>query len=325
MKHLTSTFIFLLLVLHSLGVHSKTILTVDYFDRYEQNESNIVFSKPILPKASRVNKNASNSFDIDFSIVGDNIPENGIASAYTSHTFRIEGDGNQNITNGKWTFVLLSTDDSDIVVKQLEGNQPFLIDAVDNPDNYRISVNGGISGKVIFMGLVNGQSFKIIYNLTLDLKPKIFSVDYTKSMNEGNASYNVNCKVDYQGAGGLYVSLEEEYSSLLRSQFVREPYLAHFSFDNISSHYYAWIDIKAENEYGSDTYTIELPPIDSTETKLINPEIKENITSIKVYNTGGLYLKTIQGLGETINMPSGVYILNFYNCDKLVKSSKLFK
>ena len=90
---------------------------------------------------------------------------------------------------------------------------------------------------------------------------------------EENASYNVNCKVDYQGAGGLYVSLEEEYSSLLRSQFVREPYLAHFSFDNISSHYYAWIDIKAENEYGSDTYTIELPPIDSTETKLINPEI----------------------------------------------------
>ena len=91
MKHLTSTFIFLLLVLHSLGVHSKTILTVDYFDRYEQNESNIVFSKPILPKASRVNKNASNSFDIDFSIVGDNIPENGIASAHIHFVLKVMG------------------------------------------------------------------------------------------------------------------------------------------------------------------------------------------------------------------------------------------
>ena len=52
---------------------------------------------------------------------------------------------------------------------------------------------------------------------------------------------------------------------------------------------------------------------------------KASFDYIKVYNAGGLYLKTVKSLGETINMPSGIYILNFYNDNKLVKSSKLLK
>ena len=130
--------------------------------------------------------------------------------------------------------------------------------------------------------------------------------------------------MDYKGAECLYVSLEEEYSSLLRSQFVREPYLAHFICSNISSNYYAWIDIRAENKYGSDIYTIELPPLSNSakrklSNRIIPQKATENITSIKVYNSNGFYLK------ETISMSSGIYILNFYNGDTLVKSSKLLK
>lgn len=325
MKHLMCSFIFFLLAsLYSQDVYSQTILTVDYFRNSQKGGSASVSTKSILSKASSVHNNVAILSEVDYSIVGDNIPENGVTSAYTSHSFHIEGDGNQNITNGNWTFVLPSTDDSDTVVKQSVGNQSFLIDAVDNPNRYRIN-NGCICGKIIFTGAINGKSIKAEYNLTLELKPKIFYVDFTKNINDGYASYNVNCNVDYKGAESLYVSLEEEHSSLLRNQFVREPYLAHFSFNNISSNYYAWLDIKAENEYGSDTYTVELPPIDSTKTKLVIPERKENFTFIKVYNTGGLYLKTLKGLEETIYMPSGIYILNFYIGDKLMKSSKLLK
>lgn len=267
---------------------------------------------------------------IDFSIVGDNISENGITSAYTSHTFHIEGYGSENITNGKWTFILPSNDGNDIVVQQSEGNLSFQIEAVNNPDLYRINVNGDIYGRIVFTGIINGKSIKILYNLTLELKPKISSVEFTRCNNEGNASYNVNCKVDYKGAESLYVSLEEEYSSLLRTQFVREPFFAHFSCNNISPNYYAWIDIKAENEYGYDTYTVELSPVSQSINTIMGNmtsiiKTKASFDYIKVYNAGGLYLKTVKSLGETINMPSGIYILNFYNDNKLVKSSKLLK
>ena len=136
--------------------------------------------------------------------------------------------------------------------------------------------------------------------------------------------------MDYKGAECLYVSLEEEYSSLSRSQFVREPYLAHFTCSNISPNYYTWIDVTVENEYGSDTYTIELPPLSNLAKKKLSrraipQKVTENITSIRVYNSNGFYLNTIKELEETINMSSGMYILNFYNGNTLVKSAKLLK
>ncbi|WP_373272923.1 hypothetical protein [Prevotella histicola] len=36
-------------------------------------------------------------------------------------------------------------------------------------------------------------------------------------------------------------------------------------------------------------------------------------------------MKTIKDIKETISMSSGIYILNFYNGNTLVKSSKLLK
>lgn len=266
----------------------------------------------------------------DFSIVGDNIPETGITSAYTSHSFLIEGSGKQFITNRKWTFVLPSTDGSDVIVKQSEGDLFFSTEEIGQPNDYHININGDIYGKIIFSGDINGKPLRMVYNLTLELRPEISIVDFNKKTIDGYNSYNVNCKVDYKGAECLYVSLEEEYSSLLRSQFVREPYLAHFICSNISSNYYAWIDIRAENKYGSDIYTIELPPLSNSakrklSNRIIPQKATENITSIKVYNSNGFYLKTIKDIKETISMSSGIYILNFYNGDTLVKSSKLLK
>lgn len=77
-------------------------------------------------------------------------------------------------------------------------------------------------------------------------------------------------------------------------------------------------------------YTIELPPLSNSakrklSNRIIPQKATENITSIKVYNSNGFYLKTIKDIKETISMSSGIYILNFYNGDTLVKSSKLLK
>ena len=52
---------------------------------------------------------------------------------------------------------------------------------------------------------------------------------------------------------------------------------------------------------------------------------RQRVTSIRVYNSNGFYLNTIKELEETINMSSGMYILNFYNGNTLVKSAKLLK
>ena len=126
--------------------------------------------------------------------------------------------------------------------------------------------------------------------------------------------------------------MEEEYGSTLRNQFVREPYLAHFICKNITSPYYAWIDIIAENQYGSEIYTIELPPfnnqrsISENRPKSINNTLnKDEFSKIRIYSTNGNYIKTISQLGETKSLPSGIYILEYYKGDTIVRTSKLIK
>lgn len=191
-------------------------------------------------------------------IVGDNIPDSGVASAYTSHMFRLDGAGKDNVSNAKWQFYLPSVNGVETLQKSAEGCMSFGIDAVSEPDNHAVSVDGEISGKIVFSGVLDGTAVNLQYNVTLELRPSILEVSVDRRKN--GDSYDAICEVGYKGADYLYVTLEEEYGSTLRSLFVREPGQAHFVYGNITSSYYAWIVIKAENQYGSDVYTVELPP-----------------------------------------------------------------
>ena len=109
----------------------------------------------------------------NFTIVGVDIPETGITSAYTSHSFNLEGKGKQYLNNRKWTFSLQSSDGSDTVVKETYGDLNFSIDPLKFPNDYNVNINGDIYGKIIFTGDINGENVRIVYNLTLELMPEI--------------------------------------------------------------------------------------------------------------------------------------------------------
>lgn len=213
--------------------------------------------------------------------------------------------------------------------KSEEGTLSFNIDKISNPDNYEINVNGDIYGKIIFTGLLNGNLINLQYNVTLELKPSISNVTFVKQDNGNENSYDIVCKVDYKGSDYLYVTLEEEYGSSLRSQFVREPYLAHFVCSNITSPYYAWVDIKVENQYGNDVYTIELPPYLKNQQNSVSNKISslsdDDFTRIRVYKSNGCYVKTIKEDAEIYELPSGMYILEYFRGNSKIKTSKLLK
>ena len=264
-------------------------------------------------------------------IKGSDIPESGITSAYTSHLFYIDGEGKDQINNTKWAFYLPTIDGKEALIKSEEGTRSFSIDKICNPEYYANNVNGGIYGKIIFTGQLNNTMINLQYNVTLELKPSISKVTFVKQNNGKDNSYDVVCKVDYKGSDYLYVTLEEEYGSSLRSQFVREPYLAHFVCNNITAPYYAWIDIKAENQYGSDVYTVELPPYYTTRSlpNSISNKTRSlknnNYTRIKVYNSSGYYIKTIQKNTEIEALQPGIYLLEYIKEGSKIKTLKLVK
>ena len=98
----------------------------------------------------------------NFTIIGVDIPETGITSAYSTHSFNLEGNGKQYINNRKWTFLLPSSDGSDTVVKETYGDLNFSIDPLNFPNDYHVNINGDIYGKIIFTGEINGKHVTIL-------------------------------------------------------------------------------------------------------------------------------------------------------------------
>lgn len=259
-----------------------------------------------------------------FRIKEIDIPESGGASAYMQHSFIVEGNNAGDIRNGKWTFFLTSADGDEVTVETAEDGIRFDVAPVSELDGYRVDDDGSLSGKIVFNGDIGGRSVDLAYDVTLDLKPSILNVSFVKQDNVGRDSYNVECEVRYVGADYLYVTLEEEYGSTARSQFVREPYLAHFSCRSITSPYYAWIDIVAENKYGRDLYTIELPPYVQADIDNRNVRIDpDGSREIRVFDIGGQYIRTMNALSETRSLPGGLYILRFCEGGEVVRTSKV--
>ena len=259
-------------------------------------------------------------------ITGNDIPESGLASAYISHSFRIDGEGIGNITDGKWAFVLPSSNGEETVVKSAEDGLTFDIDSLSNPDDFTISKDGIICGKIRFSGILDGHAVDLQLDVTIDLKPLISNVTCETQKIEGYDSYNAFCSAEYKGADYVYVGVEEEYGSGKMTQFLKKPYSGRFVCRDITSPYYAWIDIEAVNKYGRTVYTIELPPFDDQQTAIDNSVGDDNVYSeIKVYTADGISLKSISDVSVIQSLLPGMYVLKCYRGDKVVRVSKFVK
>lgn len=262
-------------------------------------------------------------------IIGEGIDENGLASAYESHTFTLQNHNGGTITDALWTYALPLQNGKDTVISQSSNSLPFNIEAIDNEDKYRINMNGDISGKIIFTGKINGKEVKDIFYLSLELKPRIKAVNIIKK--ESNApldSYNLYYTVEYVGSDHLFIQIEEEYGTGASSKFVYEPFFAHVVSKYIIAPFYNWVDITVENEYGKDIYTIELPPYTGSDTKALplnKPEVKNRYTYIEVFDKQGRKITRIEDLNELRMQKQGLYILKFYKDTTCVKTTKYLK
>lgn len=262
-------------------------------------------------------------------IVGDGIDETGIASAYESHKFQIQNNTQNTITDASWTMSLPLKNGGESVVYSSSGSLEFEVPVIKDLSIYQTNINGDIYGYIKFTGMINGEEVSDSYRISLELKPQIKSVTILKK--ESNTplnSYNVYYTVEYVGNDELTISIEEDYSSELRTSYVKEPFLAHVVSKNISSNYYAWIDIKVTNKYGSDISTIELSPLESSgiiPVEKLSSDINAETDRILVHDMEGRLIGDYQSLNELSKLKQGAYILNLYKNDSIVKTAKYLK
>lgn len=254
-------------------------------------------------------------------IISDDVPDTGIASSYQEHNFRIE-NSESSLQSPTWAYRLPLADGSFKTINLPDNGLSCVTPAVDNPALYRINQDGDIEASLQFSCTVNGRKVQSApFRLTLELKPFIEYAEITDIVdNSPYASYNVHYRVKYRGADKIKVSVEEEYSSKLKSCYIREPYIATGVADHITSPYYAWLDFSAENKYGKSVYTIELEPRGASWNKSHSvsestagrhataADVQHDNERFEVYDVNGINLGTVTDLAD-INRISGKRLL----------------
>ncbi|MBO5180603.1 MAG: hypothetical protein J6B92_01785 [Paraprevotella sp.] len=274
-------------------------------------------------------------YEKELEIIAHNIPENGIASAYTSYSFSLKNNLGGLLSNVKWEYHLQNAQGEYEVISEGSGVS-FSISPLEDEDQYRDNINGCVAGRIFCNGEIDGRKVEAIYNITLDLKPRIEKLYVKQLKYEDNGYfYTVDFIVQYKGATSAYVTIEEEFSSALRCQFLNEPYLAHGRADKINSAYCAWIDVEIENKYGKDTGTLEFKPhpkavpiqldkpylseeelsknkVPGDNSDYLNFGLNSDEVDIRVFDKNGVFIKSIKDKSEISGMAPGLYLLRYY-------------
>lgn len=235
-------------------------------------------------------------------IIGEDISETGHASAYIPHHFMLEKN-NMSISNPKWVLEIPKKDGEIESITLIDKNLSCTTDSITDAERYKINSDGEIEATLSFSCSANGEDMEAEpFKIFFELKPFI---EYAKILeihdNAPYDSYDAYFEVKCLGTDRILVSVEEEYSSKLKSQYIYEPYIASGIAKHINSLFYAWMDFIAINEYGESVYTIELGP-NGTVVDPGNSDIKSNVESanvtFEVYDTTGMKIGVFNTVSE---------------------------
>lgn len=180
------------------------------------------------------------------------------ASAYESHSFRLINNIGGNITDGNWKYELLDKDANYREIRTMSGTGIFTIPAIDNPNSYKVDINGNIKGRISFTGKLNGETVSARYLLSIGLPPTIKKIRKNgKLMDETGRYFTGFFTVEYLGCDWFTVSLEIDGDSGMRTRYILEPFLGHVAIDRIPAKRDSWIHISMSNSYGVAKSTID--------------------------------------------------------------------
>lgn len=194
------------------------------------------------------------------SIICNTLSANGTGSFYVSHTFYLPQE-NEAPTDCNWSFYLKDKQgEPKLICSTLSGT--FTIPEISAPEDYFINPEGELEGRIECEYTLNGEKLSATpFDISLELKPIILNIDDLSVHNTIDYSFSVSFTVQYAGADYVTVEVEEEYNTTLRDYRFYGPDIAHVKTGNISNLYYSWVSVRVSNKYGSDSQTLEFPPV----------------------------------------------------------------
>ena len=157
--------------------------------------------------------------------------------------------------------------------------------------------------------------------------PKIISIDNKQVHDTEYATYyDFSFDVTYKGATSITIGVEEEYNPYYDIIHINEPSPAHVYLKYLNRGRMTWVDVIAENEYGKDTLTIELPAMSKDNANGLTTIDKSPAKTdhIDIYSLDGRFMKRIKSISELSSFHACTLLLQYFNKeDKLIRSKKI--
>ena len=252
------------------------------------------------------------------------IHDGGVASSYISHSFELDTNG-EAISSYNWSFSL--KEESGDWTSVADSEKPiFTIDRISSPQDCYVRLDGTLEGLIECDYAIDGKKYKAqSFNLVLDLKPSIISIDNLKKVESGDSCFYLMFDVRYIGADYIMVEVEEEFDAVVRFERFDEPDYAQARTGNISSLYYSWVTVSVKNQYGEAFETIEFEPSDTGYADIDSPlDGREN--PVKIYNLYGV--KVFEGMEQDFinsDFAAGIYLKATTNPAATLKTTKILK
>lgn len=231
-------------------------------------------------------------------IIGEDIEDSGITSAYKKHIFHVTPS--EGIEKPMWECCLPLKDGG--VERLTSSNLTFVLPSITD-DKYVHTIEGDINATITFKGIVGNDSVYDSYNLTLELKPSILKVNKVNIIpTDDPYLFDIDVDVYYEGSHYLDAYVEEEYSPIECAYFSDTPYYTRLHLKNVDSYGNAALYIKVKNRYGEENYSIddlfenELN-IEEDNSKL--KQVKNEVSTINIGNQKVIILKVCDK-GKTI-------------------------
>ena len=157
--------------------------------------------------------------------------------------------------------------------------------------------------------------------------PKVISVFNQKvDFSNYETLYDFSFDVTYTGATSITIGVEEEYNPYYKTYVINEASPAHVNLKYLNRGRLTWVDIIAENEYGKDTLTIELPVMTEDYANGLTTIDKSpaKIDYINIYSLDGRFMKRIKNISELSSYHACTLLLQYYNNkNQLIRSKKI--
>lgn len=255
-----------------------------------------------------------------FEIECDEIPVSGTLSAYTKPGFIIKTDIPA-VSSLGWSLTLPLKDGGteDIIQNKRYADCPLscILSPIDDTSVYDINEDGLLEATLNFTGLLpDGSTLTSSYDFILNFRPFIEYAVIEKIEGEDSYdTYSAYYKVKYYGSDKIEVGVEEEFGTDVRTSYIYATNPAYGCAPNISAPCRNWIHFVVENDYGKDSYTIELLPYGEVANSV--ESIQDDFSAaepshgqIEVYDTHGRKIAVINDISEAHSLPvKGLLIL----------------